>query len=176
MKIIWCVTGASHLLPETVATLEKTTKKNSITLLLSKAGAEVSKTYKLYDRMIKTADKHVLETEHGASTPICMKLSQYDLTVIAPCTANTTAKIAHGIADSLASNIAAQSLKTGKPLIILPTDTKEKLKTTTLSGGEIEIKCRKTDLENIKKLRDEGITIAETTSQLQKCLTTQGCL
>ncbi len=54
---------------------------------------------------------------------------EYDLVVIAPCTANTVAKAVYGIADSLAGNIIAQAVKSRTGVYVLPTDIDRVLET-----------------------------------------------
>ena len=55
----------------------------------------------------------------------------FDLLIIAPATANTVAKIANGIADSIVTNAAALSNKAEIPVYILPTEVKEGTYTRT---------------------------------------------
>jgi 4-hydroxy-3-polyprenylbenzoate decarboxylase len=43
--------------------------------------------------------------------------------IVAPCSMNTLAKIAHGIADTLLTRAASVSLKEGRPLILVPRET-----------------------------------------------------
>lgn len=132
MNIIWAITGAGHLLKESTETLDKLSDKHNITLALSKAGEEVITLYGLNKKIEeiinkKTSNKIVQEDEQKYSYPFSGKITheKYDLIIIAPATANTIAKIVHGIADTLVTNIAAQSGKGEIPLIILPVDQKE---------------------------------------------------
>ncbi|MFH1402811.1 MAG: flavoprotein [Candidatus Altiarchaeota archaeon] len=170
MRILWCVTGASHLLEETTRIMLETAQKNKVTAAFSRAGLEVSKVFGEYDRMTAAAEKTLFEGEEGASSPICMSLDSYGLVVVAPCTANTAAKLAHGIADSLVTNIAAQSMKRGKDILILPTDSEGEASSKTLSGKEIRIRCRGVDLENVERLASEGVVVVKTPGQLREML------
>ena len=132
MNIIWAITGAGHLLKESMEILDAISNKHNITLALSKAGEEVITLYGLNKKMKKiinkkTSNSIVQEDEQKYSYPFSGKITheKYDLIIIAPATANTTAKIVHGIADTLVTNIVAQSGKGEIPLIILPVDQKE---------------------------------------------------
>lgn len=132
MNIVWAITGAGHLLKESVEILETLSDEHNITLIFSKAGEEVVTLYGLNKKIEeitnrKKNNKIVQEDEQKYSYPFSGKITheKYDLIIIAPATANTTAKIVHGIADTLVTNIAAQSGKGEIPLIILPVDQKE---------------------------------------------------
>ena len=85
-----------------------------------------------------------------------------------PATANTVAKIAMGIADSLVTNAVAQALKIRVPTYIFPVDQKSGSITTILpSGEELTITTRDIDLENVEKLRSmEGISILKHPSEI----------
>ncbi len=49
MRIAWGITGAGHLLQESVNILVELSKKHEVTVLLSKAGEEVLKMYGLFE-------------------------------------------------------------------------------------------------------------------------------
>ena len=140
MKILWCITGAGHLLQECVEVMEKS--RDEITVALSSAGEEVAGMYGLLDRINKAGVETVLEREQGKSFPASGRMAkkEYDMLVVAPCTANTIAKIANGIADSLASNLVAQAQKNEIPVVILPTDIEKSQKTKIPVTIEFE-KC-----------------------------------
>ncbi len=141
MKILWCITGAGQFLPDVCEFIENS--KLKITVAFSKAGLEVSQMYGVFSRIKKNSVDTILEETQGASFPVIGRLpkNEYDFVVVAPCTANTTAKIAYGIADSLVSNIVAQALKTRIPVYILPTDAEKMQKTRIPINIDIE-KCR----------------------------------
>ncbi|MEA3492176.1 MAG: UbiX family flavin prenyltransferase [Campylobacterota bacterium] len=69
---------------------------------------------------------------------------QVDATVVVPCSMNTLAKIAHGIADNLASRVAAVALKEQKRLLLAPR----------------EMPFSAIALENMHKLSMLGVVIA----------------
>ena len=51
MRIGWAITGAGHLLNESVDALEELAENNEITVFLSNASEEVLKMYGLYERV-----------------------------------------------------------------------------------------------------------------------------
>lgn len=134
MNILWAITGAGHLLDESIGVLEKLAENNTLTIATSNAACEVLKLYG-YDKNIRqlvdknSANMLVLDSDEKYSFPFSGKLThyKYDVIIIAPLTANTTAKIVYGIADTLITNIAAQSGKGQIPLIVLPVDQKQGL-------------------------------------------------
>lgn len=139
MKIMWAVTGAGHLLNESIDVLNKVSEKHELTIIFSNAGLEVVKKYGYYRKIEKIVEKNennkmVFDGDEKYSYPLSGKLTyeKYDLIIISPTTANTVAKIVNGIADTLVTNVAAQSGKGQIPLIIVPVDQKEGLIKTTL--------------------------------------------
>jgi flavoprotein len=162
MSILWCITGAGHLLDECVEKIEELSKTAEVTVVFSDAGYEVALMYGLFDRIKNSAAEIILEKNQRKSSPFVGRLykKEFEKVIVAPCTANTTAKVVHGIADSLVTNIVAQSGKAGTPVYILPTDAVKALKTKLPSGKEITIHCRDIDIENTKLLsKIEGITV-----------------
>jgi flavoprotein len=162
MSILWCITGAGHLLDECVEKIEELSGTAEVTVVFSDAGYEVAVMYGLFERIKKSAGEIVLEKNQGKSSSFVGRLykKEFEKVIVAPCTANTTAKIAHGIADSLVTNIVAQSGKAIIPLYILPTDAVKDLKTKLPSGKKITIHCRDIDIKNAKRLyKIEGITL-----------------
>ncbi|OED30005.1 flavoprotein [Methanosphaera sp. WGK6] len=151
MKIIWAITGAGHLLKESIDVLEKISKKHEITLITSKAGKEVLQLYGYNNKIKKILENphhhYITDEQQQYSYPLSGKLTheKYDLIIISPTTANTTAKIVHGIADTLITNVAAQSGKGQIPQIIVPVDQKEGLITTQLPPYIDKTKCKQCD-------------------------------
>ena len=90
MKIAWGITGAGHLLQESVNMLVELSKEHEVTVLLSGAGEEVLKMYGLYE-VVKnvTGGKYrelVLENSQRSSFPMTgrFSLGTYDLLVVSP--------------------------------------------------------------------------------------------
>ena len=139
MKIVWGITGAGDLLKESIRELEKISENNEITLIFSKSGREVVQLYGYNNWILEIISKNpnnkiVYDEDEAYSYPFSGKLThqKYDLIIIAPTTANTVAKIVHGIADTLVTNVVAQAGKGEIPTLILPTDKKEGKTITTL--------------------------------------------
>ena len=128
MKIAWGITGAGHLLLESVETLEKISREHEVTVLLSAAGEEVLKMYGLYGRIESLTGGYyqelVLEKDQKFSYPLAgrFSLGRYDLLVVSPSTSNTIAKVVSGIADTLITNAIAQAGKGKISTMIVPVD------------------------------------------------------
>ena len=128
--IAWGITGAGHFLFEVFSVMKKVKESFNvkITTFASKAGEEVLRIYGLLPEVRKISPGKYYEEFFSSnlnySFPISgrLQLGKYQLLVIAPCSANTTAKIVYGIADTLITNIFAQAQKGNLPVYILPTD------------------------------------------------------
>jgi len=92
-----------------------------------------------------------------------LQSGKIEFLLIAPTTANTVAKIATGIADTLLCNATIMSLKSFVPVYIMPCDYKEGVTVTQLpDGSEMRIRVRKEDVKNTKKLAAmDGIVMLE---------------
>lgn len=137
-NIAWGVTGSGHYLSESIAAMHQLAGKAKICTYVSSAGEEVLAMYGLFGELSKVSgggylEEIFLEKEEGSSSPKAGRLMRgiFDLLIIAPATANTVAKIAYGIADSLVTNTAALSNKAGVPIYILPADIKDSAVTRT---------------------------------------------
>jgi dihydromethanopterin reductase (acceptor) len=184
MKIMWGITGAGHLLKESIDVLSKINKKHEITVIFSNAGLEVVKKYGFYKKIEKiisknSANKMVFEDDEKYSYALSGKLTydKYDMIIISPTTANTTAKIVHGIADTLVTNVAAQSGKGQIPLIVVPVDQKEGLVTTNLPPRINKDICKKCKMCMAKSICPvQAINPPEIdTSKCIRCMKCEGC-
>jgi len=135
-NIAWAVTGAGHYLAESVAAMREISRENRVCTFVSKAGEEVLRMYGLFDQLPEISgggylEEIFLEREEGSSSPKTGRfmMNKFDLLIIAPATANTVAKMAVGIADSLATNAAALANKAEVPVYVLPTDVKDSAET-----------------------------------------------
>ena len=135
MRIAWGITGAGHLLQESVNILIKISKEHEVTVLLSGAGEEVLKMYGLFESVKNlTGGKYrelILEDDQRASFPMTgrFSLGTYDLLIVSPTTSNTIGKIVNGIADTLITNAVAQAGKGHVETFIIPVD---------LESGDLE--------------------------------------
>lgn len=148
MKILWTITGAGHLLRESFEVLERLSYLHEITVALSNAAQEVIQLYGLNDKLNQIISQNrdnqlITEEQQRYSYPFSGKIThnKYDVVILSPATANTTAKIVNGIADTLVTNIIAQSGKGQIPTIIVPVDMEEGSITTILPPYINKDKC-----------------------------------
>ncbi len=149
MKIAFGITGAGHLLLDSVEVLEQLMTKHDVTVLLSAAGEEVLKMYGLYKRIETITGGYynelIKENDQRFSFPITgrFSLGKYDLLIVSPATSNTIGKIVAGIADTLITNAVAQSGKGGVKTYIIPVDLESgDLETVLPSKLELDL-CQK---------------------------------
>lgn len=171
-RIAWGITGSGDKILESVALLKELTKRYNLEVhvYLSKEGVVVLKYYKLLNEIKESFPK--VSSEKGPNAPFLsgkLQLGKYDFVLIAPATANTVAKIAYGIADSLITNSVAQAIKADVPVYIYPVDQKEgELLTKLPNGRALKLRIRKVDVENVEKLRRmQGITVLSRLEELE---------
>ncbi|MDR1915550.1 MAG: flavoprotein [Synergistaceae bacterium] len=165
-SICWVITGAGHLLAETVEYL-LSIDFCTVDLHLTRAGREVALRYGQMDRLKSSGREIFFETDASSSRLIFFSSGRYDALVIAPATSNTVAKCALGIADSMASNFFAQAGKSGIPIYILPTDTASEMTSVTPSGKKISVRPREIDLKYTDELsRFPGVTLVRTPEEV----------
>jgi len=163
-KIIWGITGSGDKIDEVYDAMFNLHQITDIRIkvIVSKAGAQVLRWYKLWGQLNESFDKVLVETD--ANVPFIagpLQIGKYDLLVVAPLTANSTAKIAHGIADTLITNAVAQTLKGLTPVLLMPVDQHPgEVKTVGPNNEVFVIKTRRIDLENVARLREmKGVTL-----------------
>ena len=163
-KIIWGITGSGDKIDEVYDAMLGLHQQTDIRIkvIVSKAGEQVLRWYNLWDRLNESFDKVLVEK--NANVPFIagpLQIGKYDLLVVAPLTANSTAKIAHGIADTLITNAVAQTLKGITPVLLMPVDKHPgEVKTVGPNNEVFAIKTRRIDLENVARLREmKGVTV-----------------
>ena len=129
--------------------------------------------YGLWDELNSSFSK--IKKESNANVPFIagpLQLGKYAAIVVAPLTANSTAKIAHGIADTLITNAVAQTLKGITPVFLYPVDqVDEDVKAVGPKGEEFTIKPRGVDLENVRLLREmERVTVIDSPLVIPNCI------
>ena len=89
MKILWAITGAGHLLKESIKTLEKLSENNQITIVTSKAANEVLKLYGYTKNIEEIIEKNkenqlITDKQQQYSYPLSGKLThnKYDIIII----------------------------------------------------------------------------------------------
>ncbi|GAB4250311.1 MAG: archaeoflavoprotein AfpA [Thermoleophilia bacterium] len=156
LKLVWGLTGSGDKMPETLEVVAaiRESEDVQITAALSKAALQVMRWYKLYERLEEAVD-HVL-IEKDANAPFIvgrLQIGEFDGFIVAPATANTVAKIVHGIADTLISNAVAQTNKTDLPVYVMPVDREPGITRTVLpNGDEFTLRIREVDVENARRL------------------------
>ena len=181
MKIGFGITGAGHLLLESVELLEKLMTKHDVTVLLSAAGEEVLKMYGLFERVERMTGGYynelVQEKEQKFSYPITgrFSLGKYELFIVSPATSNTIGKIVNGIADTLITNAVAQSGKGRVKTIIIPVDLESgDLETILPSKLELNL-CQKCEVcESAAACPGDAIT-PRVEIDLLKCIGCGSC-
>ncbi|TET26429.1 MAG: archaeoflavoprotein AfpA [Candidatus Bathyarchaeum sp.] len=157
LKIAWGITGSGDHLAESIKVMKTLRRKYDldIDIILSKAGEMVVTWYKLWGSIKENFDKVFIEST--PNTPFLigpLQLGKYDFLLLCPATANTTAKIAHGIADSLLTNCVAQAMKVRMPVFIFPVDQKTGKAVSVLPNKKrITLSIRDVDVENAERLR-----------------------
>lgn len=175
LKLVWGITGSGDLMPETFAAMSAAKEKQDlqITAVLSKAAVKVVRWYKLWEQLEAIA-KNVL-IEEDANTPFIvgrLQTGRFDCLLVAPLTANSAAKIAYGVADTIITNSVAQTNKTNVPIFLMPVDQRAGTTVTTLPGGEkLELAIRSVDIENSQKLAAmDGIAVLSGPQQIEGVL------
>ena len=171
-RIAWGITGAGDYLAESLSVM-KGIRDNfgcRVTVVLSKSGEVVVKWYRLWQELQSSFDE--VKVERSANVPFVagpLQLGHYRLFYVSPATANTVAKIALGIADSLITNCVAQGIKGGTPVYIYPVDQELGSQETEVPGGDtITITTRRVDVENVERLRGmEGITVLKHPAEIE---------
>ncbi len=157
-KIAWGIAGAGEKMVETLQMMKKIKKEYEdevdIDVYISKAGEQVIKYYGIASE-IETNFNNVW-VEINANSPFLagqIQLGKYEFLLIAPSSANTVAKIALRMGDTLLANSAIMGQRANIPLYIMPSDYEEGVTITKLPNGkDLKLTLRKEDVENIKKL------------------------
>lgn len=178
LKIAWGITGAGDIISNNISFMKDLMKRYDLDIhvFLSREGEVVLKFYKLLDEVKNSFAK--VSVEKGPNYPFLagrLQTGVYDLFIISPATANTVAKIACCIADSLITNAAAQAMKVNLPVYILPVDQKEGSLVTKLPNGkDLVVRVRKEDVEMVDRLRNmEGITVLSNLSEIEDVIKTR---
>ena len=174
-RVAWGITGSGDRLVEVIEVMKKVRKQYQddvrITVYLSKAGNQVINFYGLAKELKEDFDKIRVEVNSNLPTLATqLQSGKIEFLLIAPTTANTVAKIAAGIADTLLSNATIMSLKSFVPVYIVPCDYKEGATVTQLpDGSKMKIRVRKEDVERTKKLAAmDGVFIVEEPEEIRQ--------
>jgi len=162
--MLWGITGSGYVLQDSIDLMKEIQEDYGVklTVILSKEGAAVVKWYRKWLSLTEVVEK--VKVEKTPNIPFYagpLQLGKYELFLVSPVSANTIAKIAYGIADTLITNCVAQAIKGGQIVYIFPSDQESKpIKTSRPDGSPLVLKIRDIELENIKKLKAmEGIVV-----------------
>ncbi len=172
MRVAWGISGAGDRIEEIFDIMREINKNENVEIrvYLSKAGEQVVKFYRLYPKLKESFEK--VYVEKNSNSPFLagqLQTGKFEFMIIAPSTANTTAKISLGIADTLLTNSALMALKAYVPVYILPTDYKVGDVLTKLPNGKLlKVRVRKEDVEHVERLKKmDGVFIIETPEEIQ---------
>jgi archaeoflavoprotein AfpA len=176
-KILWGITGSGDKLIETINLMKQIQNNTNveITVALSINGELVVRMYNLWQSLQDNFSK--VYVEKGPNDPFLvapLQLDRYNLFIVCPATANTTAKIAYGIADSLLSNCVSQALKADVKLYIYPVDQKIGQTSTILPNRkELILTIREIDVENAERLkRMKGVRVISELEDIDRIIRT----
>lgn len=165
-RIAWGITGSGDQIAETYEVMRDIKERTDIEFMvfLSKEGETVMKWYRMWDDIQR--DFPNFKTDAGPNSPFIagpLQVGHYDALIIAPATANSVAKIVYGIADTLVTNVVAQTAKGDTPIYILAVDQKRgTVDTFAPNGRKMTLKMREVDVSNSEKLAQmENITLLE---------------
>jgi len=165
-KIAWGITGAGDKINEIVNEMEALVEEKPVDLhvYVSKAGEQVLKWYNIRNEIEEKFEKFSIEK--NANSPFLagnLQTGRYEGLILAPCTSNSVAKIAHSIGDTLLTNSALMALKAYVSVYIMPVDLEAGEIETKLPTGEIlKMRVREEDERNVEKLRKiDGVHIVE---------------
>ncbi|MCD1295441.1 archaeoflavoprotein AfpA [Methanocella sp. CWC-04] len=175
VRIAWGITGCGDKIEQIAKIMIEMKKKHDlhVDIYCSKNAVMVLKWYKLWQQL--QDEFYDLRVEVNPNAPFLvgkLQTGHYDMFLVAPMTANTTAKIAYGISDTLLSNAVSQGAKARVPIYVYPPDNKKGELETILPGGKkLTLYIRDVDVENVDKLRKmESISVLENVDDIQKVI------
>ena len=120
MEIGFAVCGSFCTYSIVFPVMEQLSREHHVTPIFSDAAYSV-------DSRFGTAREHIVMAETICGTPPLHTLAQvepvgpkklFDILIIAPCTGNTLAKLAHSIADTPVTMAAKSHLRNGRPILV----------------------------------------------------------
>lgn len=175
VRIAWGITGCGDKIEEIVALMIELKRQYDlkVDVYLSKSAVMVLKWYKLYDKL--KDEFFELRTEVNSNAPFLvgkLQTGHYDMFLVAPLTANSTAKIAYGISDTLITNAVSQGAKARVPIYLYPPDNKPGELETILPGGKtLTLYIREVDVENVDRIRKmKSITVLDSVQDIRKAI------
>ena len=120
MTIGFALCGSFCTYAKVFPIMELLSRDHTLIPILSEAGSTV-------DSRFGSAEEHIQTVEEICGNPAILTVFQaepigpkqmLDALIIAPCTGNTLAKLAHGIADGPVTMAAKSHLRNGRPVLI----------------------------------------------------------
>lgn len=173
-KVAWGIAGAGEKMVETLNTMKKIKKEYEdevdIDVYISKSGDQVIKYYGISNEIQSNFNN--IWVEINANSPFLagqIQVGRYEFLLIAPSSANTVAKIALRMGDTLLANSAIMGQRADIPLYIMPSDYEEGVTITKLPNGkDLKLTLRKEDVENINKLAQmENTHVLKDTDEIE---------
>ncbi len=175
VKIAWGITGCGDKIEEIAHMMVDLKKQYNINvdIYISKNAKMVLKLYKLWQML--EDEFYDIRVEVDSNSPFLvgkLQTGHYDLFLVAPVTANSTAKIAYGIADTLITNSVSQAAKARVPIYLYPPDNKPGQLETILPGGKnLTLYIRDVDVENVNRIRKmDSITVIDDVAGIKKVI------
>ena len=175
VKIAWGITGCGDKIEEIAHMMVDLKKQYNINvdIYISKNAKMVLKLYKLWQLL--EDEFYDIRVEVDSNSPFLvgkLQTGHYDMFLVAPVTANSTAKIAYGIADTLITNSVSQAAKARLPIYLYPPDNKPGQLETILPGGKkLTLYIRDVDVENVNRIRKmDSITVLDDVAGIKKVI------
>ncbi|MHA2243543.1 MAG: flavoprotein [Candidatus Hodarchaeales archaeon] len=159
--LLWCYTGGGHFFDEIFDQIKKINHESiPIWFVFSNAGALIANRYGFFwelahsgarkecfhfifentvaqnniEKILQEANfsYSIISTDPAFSVAVALANSDVRCIIACPLSANTAAKLAFGIADSLISNLLSAGLKSGKKIVVMPTDAQSRRMKTKL--------------------------------------------
>lgn len=161
-KVAWGISGAGEKIEETInimQDIQSIYKENvEIYTYISKSGIQVLNHYNILKDLKNDFEK--VYVEKGPNTPFLaadLQIKKFEFFLIAPCTANTMAKLAYGIGDTLITNSALMGQKAKVNNYILPVDFKPGVTVTKLpNGNDLTLELTEEDVKPVKILKNRN--------------------
>lgn len=119
-KLGLALCGSFCTFDKLIPAAEKLAQKYDLTVIMSEITANTDtrfgKTVEFKERLRQISGKNILATIPEAEPAGPKKL--FDMLLVAPCTGNTLAKLACGIADSTVTMACKAHLRNGRPVVI----------------------------------------------------------
>ncbi|MBR5535293.1 MAG: dipicolinate synthase subunit B [Clostridia bacterium] len=122
VKVGFALTGSFCTFDKVILELKELCREYDVTVIMSKSASSTDTRFGTAKGFMEKAEdlsQRKVITEISTAEPIGPK-KLFDALIIAPCTGNTLAKLAHGITDTPVTMAAKAHLRNERPLIIAP--------------------------------------------------------